>query len=208
MKDSPSAVRGYKMLLTKHPLVMGVLLTLYFLFGVTFVLQAVYRISPTEVLRGPIEAPKLRSRVQALEASLAEKDALINRLSKESLRAPHFSDLSFEENWISEEARASVIRLLEYAAFAVGKEDYRHAERMFEEANLIQETISAAYQQGRLGYARGDLRMTTLKWRRAIELDQESRYAILRFYLAIVYHELAEEERSRELVREYVQSFD
>lgn len=147
---------------------------------------------------------ELETRILELQEQLDRKDEIIDTLTKRTRASSVQKDLTFEETWETEENRANVLRLLDYADFAIEKEDYSYAERVYREASQIQETLSVHYYLGRLYHLQGDLTDSEVEWKRAIELDPQRRYPEVRFYLAILLYEMGNEKESTNFLEEYL----
>lgn len=189
----------YKRLLSKHPFTFVVIILMYIL--ILFFMVSDYNL--IDFIRAPFEAPILRERIRSFQEMEAEKDAIISRLTQSRDGSPLFRQLKFDEAWKNDEAKININRLLEYAAFAISKDDFTHARRLYDDASQIQETISVHYYQGRLAYLEGNLKHTINSWTSAVKLDTDRKYPILRLYLGIVFYEMGDDVGANRFIKEY-----
>ena len=180
-------VEIYARPIRRHPFVYSAMLVVYTLIATSYLTT---RGSILELIRAPRERRELQTRVLHLEAELQQQRQLVSSLGTRSQDIEFLRPLRFEESWQSEKSQASVSRLLEYAEFALSKNDYETAERFYSDAAAVQPTITVPYYQGRLAYRRGDLQKAETKWLEAIRLDRTNRYPDLRLYVGILYYRL------------------
>lgn len=147
---------------------------------------------------------QIELRLHTLQAELQSQREIAAALAQRLQQPTIFKDLTFDETWADEGQRAAVTRLLEYAAFAAQKQDYQYADRLYGEALAIQRSPSVLYYFGRNAYFQGDFRKTEALWRDAISLDSTGKYPELRFYLAIVLHEMGNRQDAVELMIKYL----
>ena len=143
-------------------------------------------------------------RIMELERILGQQRELFTVTAGQSSDIAFLKPLRFEEQWVRPEAQAAVGRLLEYAEFALSRNDLEHADRFYQEAAAIQPTIGVAYYQGRLAYRRGDTSRAEAKWREAISRDRSNRYPDLRLYLGVLYYQTGREAEAKRLLGEYL----
>ncbi|MGH9714225.1 MAG: tetratricopeptide repeat protein [Candidatus Acidiferrales bacterium] len=179
---------------TKYPWAVVVGVLSYLIFFATFFLK----ISPFEWIRAPHEARELRMRVLDLEMQRRQQDLLLATLTARTPQADYLKPLKFEENWRDEHTRETIGRLVEYAEFALSKNDFEHAERFYTEASEMQPTITIPYYEGRLAYRRGDLQRAEVKWLEAIKRDPEGKYPDLRLYLGILYYQIGRASEAKQ----------
>ncbi len=154
------------------------------------------------------DGKQLRLQIKELEQEVVDKDLIINTFTRRSSTASFIKDLNFDEKWQSEKNKIEIERLLEYAAFALRKNDSQRAERLYKEAESIQETLSSNYNLGALYYYEGQLGSAISVWERFITIDSNSKYPIVRFYLSIVYHEKGNNEKSIKLLKDYLVTYE
>ncbi len=147
------------------------------------------------------EADELRMRVVELETQRRQQDQLLSTLTERTLQAEFLKPLKFEERWRDERTKQTVSRLVDYAEFAISKNDFERAERFYSEANQAQPTLTIPYYEGRLAYRRGDLQRAETKWLEAIKRDPEQRYPDLRLYLGVLYYQLGRVDEARTYLR-------
>lgn len=191
----------YILIFREHPLLL-LLFVVAYLIIVTFVFWGQRIVT---LLQAPQQVEHLQLRTIELQTQLEAQKKVLERLSQTTREPTIFRELQFTEQWKTDQARIQVTRLLEYADFAISKEDYQHAEKLYREAGEIQPTVSVPYYQGRLNYMQGDLEAAKSKWTEAIQADPEMKYPELRFYLGLIHYELNEDDESKELLRLYLQ---
>lgn len=145
---------------------------------------------------------ELQGRLLDLSDRLARQQDIIDVQSRRTRQSSFLRKIDFDENWATEKSRLRIMRLLDYAEFALEKEDYRYAERLYQEASEIQQTITVPYYKGRLNYLLGDLEGAEAEWREAIRLDDKGRYPELRLYLAISLYEMDKDNETKKLLKE------
>lgn len=139
-----------------------------------------------------------------LENENADLKKLVATLSEARGQPRLFKPITFEETWENNEKKKEVQRILEYADFALSKDDIKRAMVLYEEALTVQETFSAKYALGRLEYLSGNINSCVQHWSQIIEADTEGLYPLLRFYLAVAFHEQGQEKQSREYLQKYL----
>jgi tetratricopeptide (TPR) repeat protein len=144
----------------------------------------------TEWFRAPSEVKELQKRVLDLEAQRQQQDQVIATLTARATQTDFLKPLKFQERWRDDRARETLSRLVEYAEFAISKNDFEHAERFYNEANDVQPTVTIPYYQGRLAYRRGDLQRAEVMWLEAIKRDPDRKYPDLRLYLGVLYYQM------------------
>lgn len=147
---------------------------------------------------------ELELRILDLQTELDKRDEIIDALTNRKGAYSLYKDLTFEESWETEENRVTIQRLLEYADFAIEKEDYPYAEQVYQEALQIQETLSVHYNLGRLYYLQGNLTEAESEWKSVLELDSRGQYPEVRFYLGVLQHEKGSEDESNNNLSEYL----
>lgn len=183
-----------KELISNHPIAFGIGMAVYIGIGAGYPL---YQLQKTQQI-------KLEDRIVYLEEKLNVQRLVSTRLASIDRRSELFKDIAFQEKWESEEVKAEVQRLLEYAEFASKKKDYSRALDFYKEANQIQETLASHYYAGRTSYLSGNLESTEKEWKLALALDSSIRYPEMRFYLGVILHEMGKIQESRELLSEYL----
>jgi tetratricopeptide (TPR) repeat protein len=176
----------YKRAFLRHPYTLGLTFFVYFIIILFYILGG----SPITWFHAVREGTELRKRVLDLETQRQQQDQLIATLTARTTQVDFLKPLKFDERWRDERARETVGRLIEYAEFAIAKNDFEHAERFYREANDVQPTVSIPYYEGRLAYRRGDLQSAEAKWLEAIQRDPERKYPDLRLYLGVLYYQL------------------
>lgn len=198
MAEKPKHIfEFYRSLFSRHPFV-----TAFVILGYAFV--ASFLLLRSEFMKPFIDRDITEARIDELEKRISQQDAVIQILTKRSKSVSFFRDLDFEENWKTDENRDTILRLLEYANFAIQRADYSRAESLYLEASQIQETISVPYYRSRMYYVQGDLQSAELQLRRVIELDKLSKYPDVRLYLGIVLYQMGKEKDGREYLRDFV----
>jgi tetratricopeptide (TPR) repeat protein len=188
----------YKQIFYRHRNLFVITSVCYILF-----LAILFRSQVSAFILAPRQALELRNRVLDLEAQRQEQERILSTLTARTTQADFLKPLKFDEKWRDEHARETVGRLVEYAEFALSKNDFEHADRFYTEAGEVQPTITIPYYQGRLAYRRGDLQRAEAKWLEAIKRDPERKYPDLRLYLGVLYYQLG---RTAE-AKQYLKSF-
>lgn len=146
----------------------------------------------------------LRLRIQRMEMKGERDDAVIDVLRQRMRKVSFLKDLTFDEKWKSDETRTTVLRLLEYAQFALEKSDFSYAKGVYQDAAKVQPTLSVPYYLGRLHYLEGDLVSAESEWTTVIAADPQGKYPDLRLYLGILKYELGKKDESNTLLQEYL----
>jgi tetratricopeptide (TPR) repeat protein len=199
MPNDQSILSTYKRIVSQHPLVFS----LSAVFYVTIVAVWVVRQPLMEYLLAPHEEADLRARVVELEDLRRQQDQLLSTFTSRTTQAEFLKPLKFEERWRDDRARETVGRLVEYAEFAISKNDFEHAERFYSEANEVQPTITIPYYEGRLAYRRGDFQRAETKWLEAIKRDTERKSPDLRLYLGILYYQMGRLDEAKKYLRDF-----
>jgi tetratricopeptide (TPR) repeat protein len=194
-----SMVANYMRLIRRHPVVYITGIAVYVVFIVFFF----WRSPITAWLRSPAEVPELRKRVLDLEAQRQQQDQLLAALTSTTLESDFLKPLKFDERWRDDRARETVGRLVEYAEFAISKNDFEHAARFYSEADEVQPTLTIPYYEGRLAYRRGNLQRAEAKWLEAIKRDPEDKYPELRLYLGILYYQLGRIAEAKQYLKSF-----
>jgi len=189
----------YKRIFLRHPYVTGTIVVIYVFSVIAFV----SRRSVVQWLRAPGEVAELRMRVLDLETQRRQQDQLLSTLAERTSQAEFLKPLKFEETWRDERAKQTVGRLVEYAEFAISKNDFEHAQRFYTEANEVQPTLTVPYYEGRLAYRRGDLQRAETKWLEAIKRDPGRRYPDLRLYLGVLYYQTGRLDEAKAYLGSY-----
>lgn len=184
----------YIRILKRKPVLFAAVLALYIIFAVGVFAQHFYT----------METKRHQTEIMELQKEIDQKDENLTYLEKTTPRPAIFKDLMFDEKWNSDETRANVLRLVDYAKYAEQKADYRYADQLFTEANGIQETLTVNYYEGRNAYYSGDLDQAEAKWRRFLEMDAKNHYPEVRFYLACLLYERGRERECKEMLRTYI----
>jgi tetratricopeptide (TPR) repeat protein len=193
--------RWYKQLFSKHPFVV---IATFFLYGsLAFYYFVRSDLAAKWQLRSP-DREIMEAQLQSLQQKLDQQDKVIDTLTKRTKESSFIRKLSFEESWKSDDNRANILRILEYADFAIEKEDYRRAESLYLEGDRVQPTLSIPYYLGRLYYIKGDLQGTERQWKKFIAVDSRGKYPEVRLYLAIVLYEMSKQDESKDLMRAYL----
>ena len=122
------------------------------------------------------------ARITDLEFSLEKSEQLIS-LCKKNYKSYGFLNLiEFRETNLIDQERKKLLRLFEFAEFAIEKEDFVYAEKLYLEANNTYNSAYGYYLIGRLYYISGALDKAESAWQNAIEIDSELFYPEIRFY--------------------------
>lgn len=178
------------------------------LFYLMMFFVTVYYDSPSDIINAPRRLRELREENSGIRQYVLELEDIISRLDSTRVDSTLFRGLNMSDPYTNDATKNSISRLVEYAEFAISKNDYERAEGLFVEANQIQPTVGVAYQQGRLAYFRGNLKRTVERWQAAISLDSDRLNIELRLYLGIVLHELGRYEDGDQLILEYATEKD
>src|SRR6266446_2471082 len=192
----------YKLAFSRYRFLFIVTAVVYLAFFVVFFAKG----SLVEFFRATFEVKQLRTRVLELETERHQQEQLLATLSSRTSQADFLKPLKFEEKWRDEAARQNVSRLVDYAEFAVSKNDYEHAERFYSEADNIQPTVTIPYYEGRLAYRRGDLQLAEAKWLEAIKRDSGNKYPDLRLYLGLLYYQMGRSGEAQQFLKNYSMS--
>jgi tetratricopeptide (TPR) repeat protein len=147
---------------------------------------------------------RTQQQIKALETDLMKQRTIAETLASRVKKASFLRNLEFQETWRNDESRAEILRLLDYADFAIQKDDYSRARKLYEEASQIQDTLSVPYYLGRLSYMQGDLSESEANWRQVIKLDAKAQYPEIRLYLGITLYEMGREREGKEVLRDYL----
>jgi tetratricopeptide (TPR) repeat protein len=191
-------LRVYKRLFFQRPYMSAIVFVAYTI-GIAFY----WRAPIIAAFRAPTEVTELRKRVLDLEGQRQQQDELLATLTARTVQSDFLKPLKFEERWRDERARETVGRLIEYAEFAISKNDFEHAERFYNEANQVQPTIAIPYYEGRLAYRRADLQRAETKWLEAIKRDPEHKYPDLRLYLGILYYQMGRVGEAKQYLKSF-----
>lgn len=194
----------YKALWSRRPLTIVVVTLFYALVAVA----TLFYEDILDVMNATREVKELRSLTAELKDASDQQARVIEILTKRTKYTSFVRYQVFHENWITEENRTNVLRLLEYAAFALEKEDFRHAEKLYREANEIQETLVVPYNLGRLSYLEGYIETAVSYWKTVIARDAGEQYPDIRLYLGIALYELGEDVESQQYFEEYLEFRD
>jgi tetratricopeptide (TPR) repeat protein len=187
----------YKKLFVKH--------RWFFVFSMVLYLAFVgFYFWKTGIVSWPSRQKELQKRVLDLEEQLHERDQVVATLTTRAGQVEFLKPLKFDERWQDDHSRETVGRLVEYAEFAITKNDFERAEGFYKEANDIQPTITVPYYRGRLAYRQGDLQRAEALWLEAIKRDPDNKYPDLRLYLGVLYYQIG---RARE-AQHYLRFFD
>jgi tetratricopeptide (TPR) repeat protein len=192
-------VSMYRRLFERHPYLTALTLFIYLMF-IGFYFSGG---SLVAWIRAPHEVIELRKRVLDLEAQRQQQDQLVATLTARTTQADFLKPLKFDEPWRDERARETVGRLIEYAEFAIAKNDFEHAERFYREANEVQPTVAIPYYEGRLAYRRGDLQRAEAKWLEAIKRDPQRKYPDLRLYLGVLYYQMGRVGEAKQYLKSF-----
>jgi len=190
----------YARALRKH---RGIFLTIaaaYSIFSVFFL----FRSELTNAWETVIGRRGAQQRIRMLESILEKQQQITETLASREKKPSFLRNLEFEEDWKSDHNRTEVLRLLDYADFALQKEDYARAKRMYEEAAQIQQTLTVPYYLGRLAYLQGDLAEAESNWRQVVNADTKNRYPEVRLYLGVALYELGREREAKAAFKEYL----
>jgi len=190
----------YKRLFTKYRS-LTILTDLGYLVFVGFYLGTTARVA--EWFRAPSQVKELQKRVLDLEAQRQQQDQVIATLTARATQTDFLKPLKFDERWRDDRARETVGRLVEYAEFAIAKNDFEHAGRFYNEANDVQPTVTIPYYQGRLSYRRGDLQRAEAMWLEAIKRDPDRKYPDLRLYLGVLYYQMGRASEAKRYLRSF-----
>lgn len=179
----------------------GFLILLIYIF---FAVWVFFRSEIADTFKYAKEGKQLSIQIKDLEEIVRSKDLIIDTLTRRSKTASFIKNLDFNEKWQSEKTKIEIERLLEYAAFALRKNDSKRAERLYKEAESIQETLSSNYNLGALYYFEGQLESTIRAWEKFITIDSGIKYPIVRFYLSIAYHEKGNNDKSIKILKNYL----
>ncbi len=144
-------------------------------------------------------------RLLELQDELAAREKLLAALTERREPSGVFADIDFAIEAATPEQRSEVLRLFDYASFAVEKRDYGHAERMYREALSVHDSAATRYYLGRLAYFQGNLSRAEAEWRSATERDTDGAYPLLRLYLGLALQEQGRHQEAVKAIREYVQ---
>lgn len=194
----------YKRLWIRRPLIIVVVTLIYALGAVA----ALFYEDIFDVMNATREVKELRALTAELKDASDQQAGVIEILTKRTKNVSFVRRQVFKENWITEENRTNVLRLLEYAAFALEKADFRHADKLYREANEIQETLVVPYNRGRLSYLEGDIGTAVWYWKTVIARDAGELYPDIRLYLGIALYELGEDVESQQYFQEYLELRD
>ena len=173
-----------------------------------FIIWFFFRSEIKDALMYSTEGKQLSIQIKELEDQIRNKDLILDTLTRRSKTASFIKDMDFQEKWESEKNKIEIERLLEYAAFALRKNDPGRAERLYNESESIQETLSSNYSLGALYYFEGQLESTISAWERFIRIDSKNNYPIVRFYLSIAYHEKGNDAKSIQLLKAYLAAIE
>jgi hypothetical protein len=196
MAEIPSLLATYQRLFKARPLFWsGVVVTYAAIIFTTFAY---------------LEARKTEQSQQRLMLLEEQLEELRHQRNEQGVTNSHrerpgfMRDLSFNENWVNDDTKTNVARLLDYAAFAIQKADFRRAERLYAEAETAQTTFVVPYNLARLHYLEGDLKGTAIYLENVIALDTGARYPELRLYLGVVQYELGQTAESRKSLQLFI----
>jgi tetratricopeptide (TPR) repeat protein len=193
-------LRLYARVLHKHRALFLAVAAAYTGFLLFFVFRSELR-KTWETVAGKREAEQ---RIKMLEAILEKQQVITATLTSRENKSSLLRNLEFKENWKTDRNRTETLRLLEYANFALEKEDYPRAKRMYEEAAQIQPTLSVPYYLGRLAYLQGDLSEAESNWRQVVNADTKKQYPEVRLYLGMTLYEMGREREAKDFFREYL----
>ena len=185
--------------LFRKPLVVA-FMVVYLLFSVGLVLKPVLITKWAEVTGNA----RTEAQLKALELELQKQRTIAETLTTRLKKASFLRNLEFQEPWKNDQSRAEILRLLDYADFAIQKDDYPRARKLYEEAAQIQDTLSVPYYLGRLCYIQGDLSEAEANWKQVIKVDSTGQYPEIRLYLGITLYEMGREREGKEAFREYL----
>jgi tetratricopeptide (TPR) repeat protein len=189
---------AYKRLLSRHRYIVVATLAVY-----VTAIMAYLKVPVIAWFRAPAEVTELRGRVLDLETQRRQQDQILATLTATTVQSDFLKPLKFDEKWRDERARETVGRLIEYAEFAMSKNDFEHAERFYSEANEVQPTVSIPYYEGRLAYRRGNLQRAEAKWLEAIKRDPDRKYPDLRLYLGVLYYQLGRAGEAKQYLKNF-----
>ena len=190
----------YTKLFKRHPFFLVFSVIIYAIIFMWFFFRTEVRDIWINIREGNV----YREQLLELKNELRAREQILNTLTKRSRSASFIKDIAFIEKWKSEENKTEVGRLIEYADFAVRKNDPNRAESLYQESLSIQETFSANYELASLYYSEGNLEKAIASWEKFKKLDSENNYPVVGLYLGIAYHELGEEEKSLSNLKNYV----
>lgn len=150
------------------------------------------------------EVESLKLRLKNTQLELDNNKQLIYELSDKDRRFGFLRKIEIRDEKITGQQKAEVSRLIEYAEFALGKEDFKYAEQFYNEANNSVETSIGHYYLGRLFYIQGITEKAEIEWMKAIKLDENFRYPELRFFISILLYELGKDKDSKEYLEQYL----
>lgn len=192
-----SVLRVYKKLFSRYPYITGLVVVGYI---VAFIAFGNWR-DMRDRIRALSHAKELQARILDLEMQRRQQDEILAALaSAKGSQAEFLKPLKFADEWRDDRSRQEVGRLVDYAEYAMSKNDFDHAERFYQEADRLQPTVTIPYYEGRLAYKRGDLRKAESEWLEAIKRDPEGRYPDLRLYLGILYYQLGRTTEARSYI--------
>lgn len=200
MNTSNKILEFYIGMFKRHPLVLSLTLILYILFTIFFV----FREELSLYLTAPNTIKELEVRLFEQQDKIEREKSIVEILTKRTRESSFLKDIKFIEDWKSPEIRDEILRFLDYANFAIKKQDYKHAERLYMEASELQETLTIPYRLGRIYYIQGDLKGAQSQWMNVISLDKENAYPDMRLYVAIILYEKGQIEQSKNFLRHYL----
>lgn len=147
---------------------------------------------------------RAEEQVKMLQAMLERQQRIADTLTNRVKKDVFIRNLEFHEQWKDEHSRTEILRLMEFADFAVQKDDFLRARRLYEEAAQVQDTLSVPYYLGRLAYIQGDLSEAEASWRQVIKADSELHYPEIRLYLGVTLYEMGREREGKEYLKDYL----
>ena len=195
------ALRVYGEAFRRRPLFLFLLILAY--VAVLFMVPAV-RYGVSDYWDRVTGRDVLQLRVVQLQLVIDQQQKVMEVLVSQRERVALFGDLSFDESWETAKHEESVLRLMDYAVFAMDREDYAYALEFLSEASGIQNTLAVPYLTGRIRYSQGNLAATVDEWTEVIRLDPDNRYPVVRLYLGIVLHQMGDTAESNRLLQEFL----
>jgi len=176
---------------------------IFFLFMAVYSAGAIVYVTYTQEKKRKTEISLQKAK---LEREIDKLQMLINE--NHTLKIKHnstlFKDIEIRDSLDVKGEQANFKRILEYAQFALDKEDYEYAERFYQDGINSYKSSVANYYLARLYYIQNKLKMSEIELNKAILKDSKNIYPEYNFYLAVINFELDKRTVSKDLLREYL----
>jgi len=150
--------------------------------------------------RGNVE--RIKNELSDTRAELSQTKELLAKITSAS--GLQYS-LAFKPLDFNEPAESSLLRSLDYAKYALTKDDFEYAKRLLEDATAIQKTPATEYLLGVLAFKSGDLKKASEHWQFAVQTKNVRNQAEILYLLIVASHEQGDAESTSNYMEQYIQ---